>query len=78
MIPKVFEPLKFDKLIQVVIFRYLEVEVHYKLLLSQTKRKKEKKVDRRKGNKTILNERGWILLAQLGQLKTGGCGKGLL
>ena len=33
-------------------------------------KEKEKKVDRRRGGKTILrSERGWTLLAQLGQLK---------
>ena len=42
-------------------------------------RKKEEKVDRRRGEKIILRRgQGWTLLAQLGQLKTGLGGKGLL
>ena len=40
---------------------------------------KEKKVDRRRDGKIILRSgQGWTLLAQLGQLKTGLGGKGLL
>ena len=42
-------------------------------------RKKKKKEDRRRGGKTILrNGQGWTSLAQLGQLKTGLGGEGLL
>ena len=41
--------------------------------------KKKKNVDRRRGGKTTLrNGQGWILPAQLGQLKAGQGGKGLL
>ena len=41
-------------------------------------RKKEEKVDRRRGGKIILRSgQGWTLLAQLGQLTTGLGGKGL-
>ena len=40
---------------------------------------KEQKEDRRRGGKTILkNGKEWTLPAQLGQLKTGQGGKGLL
>ena len=40
---------------------------------------KRRKVDRRRGKKTILRSgQGWTLLVQLGQLKTGLGGKGLL
>ena len=40
---------------------------------------KEQKEDRRRGGKTILkNGQEWTLPAQLGQLKTGQGGKGLL
>ena len=40
---------------------------------------KEQKEDRRRGRKTILkNGQEWTLPAQLGQLKTGQGGKGLL
>ena len=40
---------------------------------------KEQKEDRRRGEKTILkNGQEWTLPAQLGQLKTGQGGKGLL
>ena len=39
----------------------------------------EETVDRRKGGKTILRSgQGWTLLAQLGQLRAGQGGKGLL
>ena len=42
-------------------------------------RKKEEKVDRRRGGKMILKSRqGWTLLPQLGKLKTGQGGRGLL
>ena len=42
-------------------------------------KEKGEKVDRRRGWKTILRSgQGWTLLAQLGQLKTGLAGKGLL
>ena len=38
---------------------------------------KEEKADRRRGGKIILrSEKGWTLLAHLGQLKTGLGGKG--
>ena len=41
--------------------------------------KEKGKVDRRRGSKTILRSgQGWTLLPQLGQLKTGLGGKGLL
>ena len=40
---------------------------------------KEEEVDRRRGGKTILESgQGWTLPAQLGQMKTGPDGKGLL
>ena len=40
---------------------------------------KEEEVDRRRGGKTTSKSgQGWILPAQLGQLKTGQDGKGLL
>ena len=40
---------------------------------------KEKEADRRRGGKTILKSgQEWTLPAQLGQLKTGQDGKGLL
>ena len=40
---------------------------------------KEEEVDRRRGGKIISKSgQGWILSAQLGQLKTGQDGKGLL
>ena len=43
------------------------------------KRKKEKEADRRRGGKTISKSgQEWTLPAQLGQLKTGQDGKGLL
>ena len=43
------------------------------------KGKKEKEADRRRGRKTISKSgQEWTLLAQLGQLKTGQDGKGLL
>ena len=42
-------------------------------------RKKEEKVDKRRGGKIILRSgHGWTLLAQKRQLKTGLGGKGLL
>ena len=42
-------------------------------------RKKKKNADRRGGGQTIISSgQGWALLAQLGQLKTGLGGKGLL
>ena len=45
----------------------------------QSERKKKKKVDRRRGGKTISKSGPeWTLLVQLGQLKTGQDGKGLL
>ena len=41
--------------------------------------RKKKEVDRGRGGKTILKSgQGWTLPAQLGQLKTGQGGKGLL
>ena len=41
--------------------------------------KKEEKADRRRDVKTMLRSgQRWTLLAQLGQLKTGQGGKGLL
>ena len=44
-----------------------------------SERKKKKKADRRRGGKTILKSgQEWTLPAQLGQLKTGQDGKGLL
>ena len=44
-----------------------------------SERKKKKKEDRRRGGKTISkNGQEWTLPAQLGQLKTGQVGKGLL
>ena len=40
---------------------------------------KKEEVDRRRGGKTILKSgQGWALPAQLGQMKTGEDGKGLL
>ena len=43
------------------------------------KKKKEKEADRRRGGKTISKSgQEWTLPAQLGQLKTGQDGKGLL
>ena len=46
---------------------------------SERKKEKEKEADRRRGGKTI-SKSGleWTLPAQLGQLKTGQDGKGLL
>ena len=44
-----------------------------------SERKKKKEVDRRRGGKTISKSgQEWTLPAQLGQLKTGQDGKGLL
>ena len=44
-----------------------------------SERKKEKEADRRRGGKTISKSgQEWTLPAQLGQLKTGEDGKGLL
>ena len=41
-------------------------------------REREENIDRRRGGKTIIMRgQGWILLAQLGQLKTGAGGKEL-
>ena len=50
-----------------------------KTILQDTVNGKEKETDRRRGGKTI-SKRGheWTLPAQLGQLKTGQDGKGLL
>ena len=40
---------------------------------------KEEEVDRKRGRKTVSQSgKGWTLPAQLGQLKTGQDGKGLL
>ena len=47
-------------------------------ILKRSKGKKEE-VDRRRGEKTLLKSgEEWTLPAQLGQLKTGKVGKGLL
>ena len=47
--------------------------------LGHRERKKKKEVDRRRGGKTISKTgQEWTLPAQLGQLKTGQDGKGLL
>ena len=43
-----------------------------------SERKKEEKVDRRGGKTIFKSGQGWTWLAQLGQLKTGEDGKGLL
>ena len=44
-----------------------------------SERKKEKEADKRRGGKTISKSgQEWTLPAQLGQLKTGQDGKGLL
>ena len=46
---------------------------------SERKKEKEKEADRRRGGKTISKSgQEWTLPAQLGQLKTGQDGKGLL
>ena len=50
-----------------------------KTILQGTGKEKEKEADRRRGGKTISNSgQEWTLPAQLGQLKTGQDGKGLL
>ena len=50
-----------------------------KTILHGTVKKKEKEADRRRGGKTISKSgQEWTLPAQLGQLKTGQDGKGLL
>ena len=50
-----------------------------KTILQGTVKEKEKEADRRRGGKTISKSgQEWTLPAQLGQLKTGQEGKGLL
>ena len=77
---------KYDELLTLVKKRKLRWFGHVsrssdlaKTILQGTVKEKEKEAGRRRGGKTISKSgQEWTLLAQLGQLKTGQDGKGLL
>ena len=76
---------KYDKLLTLVkkqklkFWPYMVFFGIVMTILQGTVQGKRKKVDRIRGGETILRSgQGWTLLPQLGQLKTGQGGKGLL
>ena len=72
----------FDDLLTLVRKRKLRWFGHISMSSGLAKtilQEKEERVDRRRGGKTILRSgQEWTLLAQLGQIKTGLGGMGLL